>query len=405
MNKQSNSVKQLVERALKKDHEAFSQLYYQTYDKNYYLVLKLVKSEQDAEDILQDTYIKILEKLSQYQYKGESSFAAWTSTIASNTALDFLRKKRPILFSELAENEEFTFDAADESVEFQPEKQYDKKETSEIVSMLLSELAEEQRICILLFYLQDLSIKEIAEQCQCSENTVKSRLNYGRKKIRGQADVLKKYGIHVGETAVLAVLVYFLKGDMAHAHSITLVQATSQATEVMSLVSKSGGMATTVATIAGKATATGGVKKIMVIGIVGVIVLSGVGGYAVHKFKAFSRPTSITVTATPLFATPTATVSVTPTPQVTDIPALTDITELTKEATKEPATKEPVTNEETKGPVTQRTIETAKTKMKPTKKSTEKPTKKPTAKPTEKPVEEEEDSSVEWDDAYVEEEE
>ena len=106
MKEQNNSIKQLVERALQNDHEAFSQLYYQTYDRNYYLVLKLVKSEQDTEDILQDTYIKILSKLSQYQYKGENSFASWTSAIASNTALDFLRKKRPTLFSELSEDED-----------------------------------------------------------------------------------------------------------------------------------------------------------------------------------------------------------------------------------------------------------------------------------------------------------
>ena len=103
MKEQNKSVKQLVEQALQSDHEAFSQLYYQTYDRNYYLVLKLVKNEQDTEDILQDVYIKILKNLSKYQYKGESSFASWTSAIASNTALDFLRKKRPTLFSELSE--------------------------------------------------------------------------------------------------------------------------------------------------------------------------------------------------------------------------------------------------------------------------------------------------------------
>jgi len=375
-----------------------------------YLVLKIVKSKQDAEDIIQDTYIKILEKLPQYQYKGKNSFAAWVSTIASNTALDFLRKKQPTLFSELSEDKEFIFDIADESVVFQPEKQYDKKETSEIVSMLLSELSEEQRICILLFYLQNLSIKEIAEQCQCSENTVKSRLNYGRKKIRGQADVLKKYGIYVGETSMLAVLVYFLKGDITHAHSITLAQATSKAAKVMSLFSKNGGMTTTVVTLAGKVVAASEVKKIIAIGIAGVIVLGGGGGYAVHKLKPFSRPTSITVTATPLFDTPTATVCITPTPQVIDTPASIDTHKPTPKSTKELdtkelATKEPITNEETKVPATKKPTVTIKPTTKPTTKSTTKPTAKPTAKPTEKPVEEEDDGSVEWDDAYVEEEE
>ena len=439
MNEQNNSVKQLVERALNNDHEAFSKLYYQTYDRNYYLVLKLVKSEQDTEDILQDTYIKILEKLSQYQYKGESSFASWTSAIASNTALDFLRKKRPTLFSELSEDEEFIFDTEDESVDFQPEQQYDQKETAEIVSMILSELSEEQRICILLFYLQNLSIKEISEQCQCSKNTVKSRLNYGRKKIRGQADTLKKYGIHVGKTSMLAALVYFLQGDIAYANSITIVKAASGAAKVIALVSQSGGMATTVATettagvtMLSKTAATIGVKKIVAISIASVITLGGAGGYVVQKFKPFSSPASATVTAAPLAITPTVTATVAPMPttEVTATPAPTDTPEPTKEVTEEPATEELVINEETNVPETKKPIVTVKPTKKPTSKPTEKSTKKPTSKPTTKPTKKptpkptakptkkptpkpttkptekpvEEDDMVEWDDVTVEDE-
>lgn len=401
MNEQKNSVKQLVERALQKDQEAFSRLYYKTYDRNYYLVLKLVKSEQDTEDILQDTYIKILEKLPQYQYKGENSFASWTGVIASNTALDFLRKKRPALFSEISGDEHFAFDKADESIEFQPEQQYDKKETAEIVSMLLSELSEEQRICILLFYLQDLSVKEIAEQCQCSENTIKSRLNYGRKKIRGQADVLEKYGIHVGETAMVAVLVYFLQKDIVHANGITVVQSANEAAKVMTLVSQSGGMETAAAAgtvtgigFAGKAVAKIGVKKLVATGITSVLTLCGAGGYAVHKFNAFSEPVNVIGTASPLPATPVSTYFWTETPNVTKAPnvaktpgvtetaesAETPVSTITpkpaKTVTKEPVTKKPVGTEK---PI-------AKSTKKPVKKPTEKPTAKPTVESTAKPA-------------------
>lgn len=402
MKEQNESVKQLVEQALQNDHEAFSQLYYQTYDRNFYLVLKLVKNEQDTEDILQDVYIKILENLSKYQYKGESSFASWTSAIASHTALDFLRKKRPTLFSELSEDEENIFDTADESIEFQPEQCYDQKETSEIVSMILSELSEEQRICVIMFYLQNLSIKEIAAQCHCSENTIKSRLNYGRRKIRGQADTLKKYGIYVGGASMLGVLVYFVQNDMALAKSISPFEAGSTAAKLMTTVSKGnrlkkGFVAETGKGVlsAGKTATTVGVKKMMAVGIAGIITLAGVGGYVIHRRTPSSE--TVSPTSTPFLVTPMATLDITNTPEVTDtlVPTITlKPTEIvTKKPKVEPTaviTVDPaITTEPTNRPTT-----------KPTSKPTAKPTTKPIRKPTEKPSSN--DDSMEWEDDYVE---
>lgn len=409
MKEQNKSVKQLVEQALQNDHEAFSQLYYQTYDRNYYLVLKLVKNEQDTEDILQDVYIKILKNLSKYQYKGESSFASWTSAIASNTALDFLRKKRPTLFSELSEEEENLFDTADESIEFQPEQRYDQKETSEIVSMILSELSEEQRICIILFYLQNLSIKEIAAQCHCSENTIKSRLNYGRRKIRGQADTLKKYGIHVGQASMLGVLVYFVQNDMAFAKSISPFEAGRKAANLLTTVSSGSGLEKSLVAETGKgvvaaskaATAVG-VKKMTAVGIAGMITLAGAGGYVLHSLTPFSKP--VGATATPFLATPVATLDITDTPEDTALFVPTETPEPTETVTKKPKVQPTVVL--TKKPkvdptvmLTKKPVITAKPTMKPTAKPTRKPTEKPTKKPTEK--QSSNDDSMEWEDDYI----
>ena len=93
-------IEEMLQAAKDGSAEAFGWLYKATYDRNYYIVLKMVKQEQDAMDILQDTYVKVFQNLSSFRYTGSKSFGSWTAKIASNTALDFLRRRQPLLFSD-----------------------------------------------------------------------------------------------------------------------------------------------------------------------------------------------------------------------------------------------------------------------------------------------------------------
>lgn len=219
---------EMVEKILKAqqgDMDAFTWLYEETYNRNYYIVLKIIKNEQDTLDVLQDAYVKVYQNIHSFSYTGPSSFASWTSKIASNTALDYLRKKSPVLFSELQiEGEEnvMEFELEDESIEGRPDLSLDQKETSQIVTELLECLSEEQRICVIMRYLQEMKISEIAEQCGCSENTVKSRLNYAKKNLNSQREVLEKKGIKLYNVAPFALLV-FLMGKDASACIVTVV--------------------------------------------------------------------------------------------------------------------------------------------------------------------------------------
>lgn len=197
--------------------EAFDWLYKETYSRNYYIVLKMVKQEQDAMDILQDAYVKVFQNLSSFHYTGSKSFASWTAKIASNTALDFLRKKQPLLFSDLqadGEKDGQELDFADESAESQPELALDQKETSRIVREMLECLSEEQRICIMFRYVRQMKISEIAEECGCSENTVKSRLNYAKKRLFGERETLERKGIRLYNVAPFTLLVLLLGEDV-----------------------------------------------------------------------------------------------------------------------------------------------------------------------------------------------
>ena len=120
-----------------------------------------------------------LDKLSEPE-----AFEGWLGTIVANTAKNALVRKNPLLFTDVAvdnEGEEFTYDVEDENPDNQPEMAYTREETRELVHSLMDSLSEEQRLCILMFHIEGASILEIAEAMDCSENTVKSRLNYGRK--------------------------------------------------------------------------------------------------------------------------------------------------------------------------------------------------------------------------------
>lgn len=194
---------------------AFEWLYQATYKKNYYIVLKMVKQEQDAMDILQDTYVKVFQNLSSFQYTGSKSFDSWTGRIASNTALDFLRK-RPLLFSDLSVDgikDELELEFVDESVENQPELAFDQKETSWIVQEMLECLPEEQRICMIFRYIRQMKISEIAKECGCSENTIKSRLNYAKKRLSGEREALERKGVRLYNVAPFTALIFLLQED------------------------------------------------------------------------------------------------------------------------------------------------------------------------------------------------
>lgn len=208
---------QAVELAKRKEEAGYQFLYESTYRDKYYIALKYMKNEEDALDVLQDAYMKAFDKLDTL-YEAEK-FPAWLGMIVANTAKNALAKKKPILFSEMSmENEDgdaFEYQIEDENIENQPELSYTKEETKELVQQLIDSLSEEQRLCILMFHIEDMSIREIAETLDCPENTVKSRLNYGRKNLKTKAEELEKQGYKLYGIAPLPLLLYLLRVEGA----------------------------------------------------------------------------------------------------------------------------------------------------------------------------------------------
>ena len=204
-----------VEQAKAGKEAGFSYLYEMTYRNKLYIAMKYMKNEDEAMDVLHDSYVKAFERLSGLQ--DANSFPGWLSTIVANTARNTLRDRHTVNFSDMQredqDGEAFEYSIADENMTAQPEMACTTKETQEMVQELIGSLSDEQRMCVLMFHIEGYSIKDIATVLGCSENTVKSRLNYGRKNIKAKAEELQKKGYKLYSYTPMALLTYLLMAE------------------------------------------------------------------------------------------------------------------------------------------------------------------------------------------------
>lgn len=203
--------------ALGGEQRGYTVLYEKTYQKKYFLALQYMKNEAAAEDVIQEAYIRAFSKLDTL--KKPEKFPSWFGMIVANTAKNALRKNSPMLFSDIpadGEQEEFEYQIEDENIDHMPETAYTRKETRQLMHRLLDSLSEEQRMCILMFHIEGLSIRQIASALGCSENTVKSRLKYGRDNIKAKGEELQKKGYQLYSVAPLPLFLYLLQKEAAY---------------------------------------------------------------------------------------------------------------------------------------------------------------------------------------------
>lgn len=185
-----------VIKAMDGDQEAIGELYYTTYPKLRAVAVSILKNEDDADDIVQDSYIKAFSSL--HQLDNAKNFEAWLCRIVSNKCKDYLKKHKPILFSSQNNEEEgepIEWTIEDESKEYDPEEVLISTDTRNQIMELLDSLPDEQRICLVYHVVQEMKISEIAELLEVSENTVKSRINYAKSKMQVKINELEKKGV------------------------------------------------------------------------------------------------------------------------------------------------------------------------------------------------------------------
>ena len=203
---------QAVEQAKAGREEGFTFLYENTYRNKLYIAMKYMKNEQDAMDIMQDAYISAFRNLKQIE--DPKRLKSWFNCIVANKCKDWLKKKKPQLFSDIPtgdDDREFEDTIADENLTFSPEESVDYAETKRLMKEILDGLPEDQKLCVLMYYYEELSVADIADALGCSTGTVKSRLNYARKKIRNDVEELERKGTKLYSVAPLPFILWMLR--------------------------------------------------------------------------------------------------------------------------------------------------------------------------------------------------
>jgi RNA polymerase sigma-70 factor, ECF subfamily len=159
-------------------------------DKIFRLTRNITGNREDAEDAMQDAFLKAFTHLSDFH--GESRFYTWLVRIAANEALMRLRKRRPNQFSldEPIQGETELLPRELEDWEPNPEQKYADVEITMILNELMEQIDPEFRIVLVLRDVEELSTQETAEALGISKSAVKSRLLRGRLKLR---DKLNRY--------------------------------------------------------------------------------------------------------------------------------------------------------------------------------------------------------------------
>lgn len=260
----SKDMSEILSRCRTGDSAAQEQLVLDTQDRIYYYALKMLRSEQDALDITQEVLITMLTSLDKLQNDG--AFYSWIGGITANMCRNALNrgphKKEVQVVDDEDGNSLFdTFEDIDEQKA--PEKALDNDETRRMIMDLIDALPDAQRECVLLYYYEEMSVKDIAATLNVSENTVKSRLNYARKAIKIGVEDYEKKGTKLYSISILPFLLYFLREDASACH-ISAEALQKLAKSAVSAATAAGGIAAssaTTATASGSAAATAGSAK------------------------------------------------------------------------------------------------------------------------------------------------
>jgi RNA polymerase sigma-70 factor, ECF subfamily len=183
---QSTSDDVLIGRIATGDRLAMQVLFARHHVRVYRFVLRLVRDESVAEDLISEVFLDVWRQAGRFE--GRSQVSTWLLAIARFKALSALRR-RP--------DEELDDEAAEaiEDLSDNPEVALDKKDKSAAIRKCLEKLSAEHREIIDLVYYHEKSVEEVAQIVGIPENTVKTRMFYARKRL---AELLKAAGIERG---------------------------------------------------------------------------------------------------------------------------------------------------------------------------------------------------------------
>jgi len=176
----------LIGRIAGGDRLAMHALYARHHVKVFRFVLRLVRNEASAQDLISEVFLDVWRQADRFE--GRSAVSTWILAIARFKALSSVRRRKEAELDE--EQAEAIEDGADT-----PDIALQKKDTGEVLRRCLTKLSPDHREIIDLVYYHEKSVEEVAEIVAIPENTVKTRMFYARKKL---AELLKEAGVERG---------------------------------------------------------------------------------------------------------------------------------------------------------------------------------------------------------------
>lgn len=270
-------IKELVSSAKSGNKKSFDKLYELTHNDVWYNCLSLLKDEENAKDIMQETYITAFLKLDTL--KDEEKFCGWVTTIAVNLCKKKLKGK-----VEYQIDDEVLITEAETDELMLPEEYITKAEKRKVLLQIMEDtLSFNQYQVVLMFYFNELSIAEIAQALEISEGTVKSRLNSSRAKMKTAIeDYEKKSGDKLHGVVVVPFFTTIFKEEAKSlaVPNITIKLPNGQTLATSATKGIATGAKSTVSSIV-KATATATVKTKVIAVVCGATILAGISAVGI----------------------------------------------------------------------------------------------------------------------------
>ena len=170
---------EIISQVLKGDHNAYALLVERYKSYVFTLVLRFIKSREDAEEVSQDIFIKAYRSLADF--RGGSKFSTWLYTVVNTTCITFLRKKKLEIHS--LDNEQ-VFEVADNKDSGFSANQVEQKSRVGMVNQAIALLNPDDAEIITLFYKNEQSLDEIGQILGLETNTAKVRLHRARTRLK-----------------------------------------------------------------------------------------------------------------------------------------------------------------------------------------------------------------------------
>jgi RNA polymerase sigma-70 factor (ECF subfamily) len=166
------------------DRRAFAELVELYKDKIYHLGYRMLNQKQEAEDVVQETFLRVYMNLEKYDEN--QKFSTWIYRIATNLCIDRLRKRKPnySIDADMSDNDGTDWHSILSSDEAGPEEELILSETQQNIRDAIQTLPDKYKTVVVLRYLHDMSLQEISDVLDMPVTTVKTRVHRGREFLR-----------------------------------------------------------------------------------------------------------------------------------------------------------------------------------------------------------------------------